>query len=48
MGTIRSNLDPFGDYTDQELWNALEQVSEWLFVKFNIPSQVESNPKLND
>jgi ABC-type multidrug transport system fused ATPase/permease subunit len=23
-GTFRSNLDPFGDYTDEELWNALE------------------------
>ncbi|UJR34945.1 hypothetical protein I4U23_027723 [Adineta vaga] len=25
-GTIRSNLDPFGHYSDCELWNALEQV----------------------
>ncbi|KAJ3338094.1 Multidrug resistance-associated protein 4 [Kappamyces sp. JEL0680] len=26
IGTIRSNLDPFGEYTDQELWNVLEAV----------------------
>ena len=25
-GTMRSNLDPFGDYSDTELWHALEQV----------------------
>lgn len=23
-GTIRSNMDPFNDYTDQQIWNALE------------------------
>jgi ABC-type multidrug transport system fused ATPase/permease subunit len=26
VGTIRSNLDPFGAYTDEVLWNALEKV----------------------
>ena len=26
-GTIRSNLDQFGDYSDVEIWHALEQVS---------------------
>jgi ATP-binding cassette subfamily C (CFTR/MRP) protein 4 len=25
-GTMRSNLDQFGDYSDTEIWNALEQV----------------------
>lgn len=25
-GTLRSNLDPFGDYSDVELWHVLEQV----------------------
>jgi ABC-type multidrug transport system fused ATPase/permease subunit len=27
-GTMRSNLDQFGDYSDVEIWYALEQVSE--------------------
>lgn len=25
-GTLRSNLDPFGSYTDEQLWDALHQV----------------------
>ena len=25
-GTLRSNLDPFDQYTDAAIWNALEQV----------------------
>jgi ATP-binding cassette subfamily C (CFTR/MRP) protein 4 len=25
-GTLRSNLDPFDQYSDKELWEALEQV----------------------
>lgn len=25
-GTIRSNLDPFDDHRDVELWNTLQQV----------------------
>jgi ABC-type multidrug transport system fused ATPase/permease subunit len=32
-GTMRSNLDQFGDYSDAEIWHALEQVSiEWMFL----------------
>jgi ABC-type multidrug transport system fused ATPase/permease subunit len=27
IGTIRSNLDPFSQHTDQELWDTLERVS---------------------
>ena len=26
IGTLRKNLDPVGEYTDLELWNALEEV----------------------
>ncbi len=25
-GTVRSNLDPFGEATDQELWHSLDMV----------------------
>lgn len=25
-GTMRYNLDPFGEYTDDKLWSALEEV----------------------
>ena len=25
-GTVRSNLDPFGDYDDPDIWDALEKV----------------------
>ena len=26
--TLRENLDPFGQYSDQDIWRALEQVSD--------------------
>jgi ABC-type multidrug transport system fused ATPase/permease subunit len=29
QGTIRSNLDPFGKYTDSELWSALHR-ARWV------------------
>jgi ABC-type multidrug transport system fused ATPase/permease subunit len=33
-GTMRSNLDQFGDYSDAEIWHALEQVSSsWYFFE---------------
>ena len=32
-GTMRYNLDPFGEYTDSELWEALEQVQLKLTVE---------------
>jgi ATP-binding cassette subfamily C (CFTR/MRP) protein 4 len=25
-GTMRKNLDPFNEHTDEELWNALKEV----------------------
>lgn len=27
---MRKNLDPFNEHTDEELWNALEEVSDLL------------------
>lgn len=32
-GTMRSNLDPFGDAADADIWSALEQVELQTFVK---------------
>ena len=26
MGSVRKNLDPFGNYSDEELWNVLQEV----------------------
>ena len=33
-GTMRSNLDPFGFYSDAEIWNALEQVRYYFIIFF--------------
>ena len=34
-GTVRYNLDPFREYEDRQLWDALEEVCSYftLFVK---------------
>ncbi|KAJ1743590.1 hypothetical protein LPJ68_000855 [Coemansia sp. RSA 1086] len=32
-GTVRENLDPFGKYSDQEIWNALEHASLADFIR---------------
>jgi ABC-type multidrug transport system fused ATPase/permease subunit len=40
-GTFRSNLDPFGEYTDEELWNALE-LSHMKEYVMNTPDQLNT------
>lgn len=32
-GTVRSNMDPFGEYTDEEIWSALERCGMRLYVE---------------
>jgi ABC-type multidrug transport system fused ATPase/permease subunit len=33
-GTIRNNLDPFHFYSDQQIWNALEEVCRMIFFDY--------------
>ncbi|NWX88406.1 MRP4 protein, partial [Nothoprocta pentlandii] len=40
-GTMRKNLDPFNEYTDEELWNALEEVQLKELVE-DLPSKMET------
>ncbi|XP_054167707.1 ATP-binding cassette sub-family C member 2-like [Oppia nitens] len=40
-GTIRSNLDPFGNHTDSDLWSVLEQSHLKQFVQ-SLDSQLDS------
>ena len=35
-GTMRSNLDRFGDYSDAEIWHALEQVGEGVMKELSL------------
>lgn len=39
-GPLRSNLDPFGTYSDSELWNSLEQAHLKNFVS-TLPDKLE-------
>uniref|UniRef100_A0A803VJK9 ATP binding cassette subfamily C member 4 (PEL blood group) n=1 Tax=Ficedula albicollis TaxID=59894 RepID=A0A803VJK9_FICAL len=40
-GTMRKNLDPFNEYTDEELWNALEEVQLKEVVE-DLPDKMET------
>lgn len=35
-GTIRRNLDPFNEYTDENIWEALEEVKITLNMSYHI------------
>lgn len=35
-GSLRMNLDPFGVYTDEEIWRSLEHAHLKSFVKGNL------------
>ncbi|CAF3920923.1 unnamed protein product, partial [Rotaria sordida] len=41
-GTMRSNLDPFGFYSDVEIWNALEQAQLKKLVRDNMSNGLHS------
>ena len=41
-GTMRSNLDQFGDYADAEIWRALEQVQLKKLVTDVLPDGLQS------
>ena len=41
-GTVRSNLDQFGEYSDAEIWHALEQVQLRKLVSEVMPAGLQS------
>ncbi|KAI5292871.1 hypothetical protein KEM52_006008 [Ascosphaera acerosa] len=47
-GTIRSNLDPFQEHTDLELWHALRQAGMVEEQQLSSPSQSHNDPSASD
>ncbi|KAM6985056.1 ATP-binding cassette sub-family C member 4-like [Aplochiton taeniatus] len=41
MGTVRKNLDPFSQHTDEELWNVLQEVQLGAVVE-ELPNKLET------
>jgi len=48
QGTVRSNLDPFGEYPDDQIWRALEraQLARRVFQSLDDPISGEVFPFL--
>jgi ABC-type multidrug transport system fused ATPase/permease subunit len=42
MGTVRYNLDPFGEHTDDEIWNVLTMVSLKPFIAESLDKGLDS------
>ncbi|EDV26685.1 uncharacterized protein TRIADDRAFT_22415, partial [Trichoplax adhaerens] len=42
VGTLRDNLDPFGEYDDIKLWNTLEEVQLSSYIR-QLPGKLDSN-----
>ncbi len=42
MGTIRSNLDPFNEFSDEKIWNSIDKVCLIETVK-KMPQGLDSN-----
>lgn len=45
-GTVRKNLDPFDQYSDHVLWNALEEVRRCqIMLLLSVPTYIQSVTK---
>jgi ABC-type multidrug transport system fused ATPase/permease subunit len=42
LGSVRDNLDPFGEHQDRAIWTALEQVSAAAFVR-SLPGELSAS-----
>lgn len=46
-GTLRDNLDPFHEYSDQDLWLALEHTNLKAFVEAELPEKLDAPVRVN-